>query len=385
MSSETLQTPPQAVHEAHGSPLVAGCDAVDAKCYLCGGTCGRGMAVNKWMGSGFSDQARVALPLSTVVCEACVHVTSRVAPVLGRPPGKCSVCDGTLLVAKIPKAGKGSKARKGQSCPKCEGTGMNPSGSNYRNVSHLYEVGWEGCKFGQSGPLPGYANASKGEKPLMRAFLERDHAGHWFAGIGDTGQLHVLPFAQWNGPGRAGVVTFERQTVYVPADVSLLEDATQLLTAGASKAEVLAGEYEANAWRLCEPQIRAFEERYRRLRGSGWFALAVWLAQRDEESVQRRIAAEKETRDATRKARGKGKSKPRGKGEDRPRRDGDSAAGGKPSLHSDPGTQSAQALAAPTVVARSEPDGSWHDRAVARDAPQSSSDRPAEQLTLFGV
>lgn len=363
-------TPPQIVYVAHGSPPVDGCAPAEGRCYVCCGEVVRGKSVRSWMGSGFSDHARVLCPSSPIVCEACCYVTSRITPVLGRPAGACSVCDGTLLVTKVPKAGKGSKSRKGDPCPKCDGTGQNPGGSNFRNVSHFYEAGWEGIQ------APCYGNCSKGEKPAIRAFLEREHAGPWFAAIGDTGQLHVLPFAQMNGTGRRGVVLFERTLVSV-GDVALIGAVADLLTAGATKEEIQSGDYGPNAWRLCEPQIREFEERYAKHRGGGWFSLSVWVAQRNEEEVQRRMAAEKEERDARKK-------KPARARKDRARGDGDGPAGPERSVHSDAGAQGAEALAAPTVSVRGESDGSGDDRAVAGVDKERAPNRDYEQVPLFG-
>ena len=36
----------------------------------------------------------------------------------------------------------------------------------------------------------GYVNASKGEKPALRAFLSRHHEAAWFAAIAASGQKH---------------------------------------------------------------------------------------------------------------------------------------------------------------------------------------------------
>lgn len=390
-----IHSPPQLVWMAHGSPVVEGCSEADGLCYVCGGNVARGMLVKKWMSASFSDHARVACPYSPVVCEACVHVMSRTTPVLGRPAGRCSVCEGTLKVVKVPKAGKGSKARKGDDCPKCGGTGMNPGGSNFRNVCHLWEDGWDSPAFApvlsadkttvvrHNGPAGlGYINANKGEKTFIRAFLEREHTGHWFAAIGDTGQLHVLPYAELNGPGRSGVVLFERQTVVVPDDVSLIADAAQLLTDGASKEQILTGEYSVKAWQTCEESIRAFEDRYRCHRGSPWFSLAIWVAQQDNEAVERRLAAEKEARNAK---RGKPSKKPRGTREDRQGGDRRGSVGAEPSVHSDDGAQGAEALGEDAVRAGDEPDRSRNDRPVAGNDPKRAPNPKPEQLPLFGV
>lgn len=370
-----MLTPPQLVHRAHGSPLVDGCRDAAGACYLCGGTTDRSTLVAKWMGAGFSDHTRAALPHSEFVCEACCYVTSRVSPVLGRPPGKCGVCDGTLAVVTVPRAGKGSKSRKGDQCPKCDGTGMNENGGSFRNVSHLYESGWPGIH------APNYGNASKGEKAVLREFLARDHAGIWFAAIGDSGQLHVLPFATLNGTGRAGTVLFDRQTIRVPVDQSLITEMVDLLTHDATKTEIASGDYGEAAWRLSAERVRAFEARRSAERGSGWFTLALWLAQRDEAEVERRRAAEKAAKDArkeqTKVARGARKT--------RARRDGDVPNGAQSSVHADAGAQGPEALDADAERASDQPHGSGHGGDVAGGDTGGAKDRGPAQLRLFGV
>ena len=82
-------------------------------------------------------------------------------------------------------------------------------GGNFRNYTHLWDE-------------RGYANASKGEKPVIREFLARNHAGPWFAAIADSGQKHVLPFARLNGPGRPGIVLLDELVVRVLPDAYLV-------------------------------------------------------------------------------------------------------------------------------------------------------------------
>lgn len=242
-----ITTPPQIVWAASGAPMVDACAAVDSRCYVCGGLLARGLAVADWMGANWTDQNRARSPSSTHVCEACCYVHSRVSAVPGRPP----------------KEGKAF-------------------GGNFRNYSHLADE-------------TGYLNASKGEKPLIRAFLARDHGGPWFAALADSGQKHVLPFAPMNGPGRAGVVLFDEVRVPIPNDQSMVAECASLLTAGATKDELLSGDYSPRAWQLCESALARFEASHGSRRGGAWFALAIWLAQRDEAEVAARQAAEKET------------------------------------------------------------------------------------------
>jgi len=219
------------------------------------------MLVSDWMSANNTDQNRARSPSSTRVCEACCYVHSRIAPVPGRPP----------------------KADK-------------KFGGSFRNYSHLWDE-------------RGYTNASKGEKPLIREFLSRAHLGPWFAALADSGQKHVLPFAPMNGAGRSGVVLFDEVRVPVPADQSMVDECAALLTMGATKEELLSGDYGSRAWQLCESALARFERGYGTHRGGAWFALAVWLAQRDEAEVAVRQAAEKEAKDAA----GKRKRSPENK------------------------------------------------------------------------
>lgn len=184
-------TPSILTWQAHGSPKVAGRKQSPAGgCYLCCGVTPFCVQLDKWMGDNFTSQTLARCPWAQHACEACAYVTSRVSPVLGR----------------LPKDGK-------------------QFGGNFRNYSHC-------------GDERGYFNASKGEKPLLREFVEREHAAPWFAAIADSGQKHVLPFARMNGPGRGGVALFDEQIVNVPEDVSLIADMTTLLTLGVTKDEL---------------------------------------------------------------------------------------------------------------------------------------------------
>lgn len=250
-------TPPQLVHAAHGSPPVDGCAAASGLCYVCCGPIVRGKSVPDWLSTNFTDQNRCRSPASTHVCEACCYVQSRTSPVLGR------------------------EAKEGKKF-----------GGNFRNYSHFYEAG------------TGYANASKGEKPLIRDFLARSHAGPWFCAIADSGQKHVLPFAPMNGPGgRSGTVLLEEALVSVPEDQSLISDMIALLSAGVTKGEIESGEWYVRTMIENRDAARAFESRHGAHRGSGWFRLAIWLAQRDEEEFAAVDAARKEQQNVRRAAK----------------------------------------------------------------------------------
>lgn len=298
-------TPSQIVWSAHGSPL-GECGPGEGRCFVCCGQVEHGRLVADWLSTNFTDSNRCRMPNATHVCAACVFVQSRVSPVLGRPAGGCKVCSGTGIVTTIPPKGKGSKSKIGDPCPKCDGEGAAQFGGNFRNYSHLWEQGWASPAFAadETGELRGppgigYVNASKGEKPLVRAFLEREHAAPWFAAIADSGQKHVLPFARMNGQGRSGVVLFDEWLVSVPEDTSLIGEMVTMLTSGVTKDELASRDYYARSWQESRVQIEQFEARHGGGRGGGWFTLALWLAQRDEEEHARR-QAEKDARNADR-------------------------------------------------------------------------------------
>jgi hypothetical protein len=248
----------QLLHVHLGSPEHHDCVPAEGRCWLCAGEFSRGQPVEKWNGASFTGQNRVRCPDAVWVCEPCVYFCARLSPVPGRPPAP------------------GKKL-----------------GGNYRNYSHLYD----------DAASPPYLNASKGEKPLMLEFLRRHHRGTWFAAIADSGQKHVLPWTPVNPPDtRRGRVLFDETIVELPAangaGWTLVNRITGLLTDGATKAEVETGRYTARAWQLLgAARLRGFEERWAEpRRGGGWFALALWLAQRDEDEVKRRLAAEKEAK-----------------------------------------------------------------------------------------
>lgn len=262
---------PQLLHRHLGSPPRAECIDIPTRevrhCWVCGGSSfHRGIPTADFGGASFVGQNRVRAWLSPWVCEPCVYFCSRTEPVPGRP------------------------AKEGKKF-----------GANYRNLSHLYD---------DVLPTP-YVNASKGEKPVILAWLRQPHAGTWFAAIADSGQKHTIPWAPLNPPGSRGRVLFDEQTITLPdADGwRIVDDLIALLTAGATKEEIGAGHYSPRAWFLCGDQIRAFEATWgTRLRGGDWFDLALWLAQRDEDAVEERLAAEQATK-AEKKARAKAAAK----------------------------------------------------------------------------
>lgn len=254
-------TPSQIVHAICRSPKDDRCSDASGLCYVCGGEIARGVTVSDWMADSYTDQTRIAVPLASHVCEACCFVMARLSPVPGRPP----------------KEGK-------------------QFGGNFRNYSHLYE----------QGAAPQYVNASKGEKPVIREFLAREHRSQWFVAIADSGQKHVLPYTPINPPGRVGLVLFDEALVTV-GDPSLVDVMGQLLTDGATKDEITRGDYRPATWqRLGADRIRSFERDYGRTRGH-WFGLALWLAQRDEGEVTERLEREKQQKE---EEKNRGRKKP---------------------------------------------------------------------------
>lgn len=245
--------------QAIGSPPAESCIDLPfgSRCWQCGAPTSRGLEVQDWMGSNYTSQNRTRSPAAEHVCEACVFICSRTSPVPGR------------------------EAKEGKKF-----------GGNYRNYSHLYDAGR-------------YLNASKGEKPAILAFLRGPKVGPWFAAIADSGQKHVIPWTPVNLAGR-GRVMFDETEIALPnaEGWALVDDMAALLTAGATKEEIAEGTYGPRVWTLCREQMEAFEARWGGQRGPAWFALALWLAQRDEAQVAERLEAEKQAK-AEAKARAK--------------------------------------------------------------------------------
>lgn len=251
-------TPVKILFELAGKPPQSGCAELptDAGCRIHGGPCeGRGVLYDRWQGSTFTDQNKLRDWSAEHVCEACVWAHAWNVPP-GFPP---------------PEPGK--------------------KGVNLRLYSHFW------C----DGEYHAWNKANKAE---IRDWLRASKPGPWFAAIADTGQKHVLPWTPMNyGGAGAGVVRFEEQNVRL-GSFALIDDMIGLLTAGATKEEIASGDYTPRAWQLARKEIESFERDHGgRLRGGGWFALALWLSQRDEEKVQERLAAEKAAK-AEKKAKG---------------------------------------------------------------------------------
>jgi hypothetical protein len=227
-----------------------------SRCWVCAGeTHGRGCGVADWDGANFTGQSRVRYPAGQAICEPCLWVMAR--------------------NSEVPIEGNG----------------------NWRNYSVLYAHGE---------PL---LIRSKGDKPAVLAWLRRPHAPPWFAALAESGQKHVVPYVPVNGRGRARAL-FDERLIDLPSDAgawSLCDEMAALLTAGATKEEIDGGRY-AGALTRCRDAVRAFEARHGAKRGSGFFVLCLFLAQRDEAAVEARMKREAEAR-AERKAAEKAAAK----------------------------------------------------------------------------
>lgn len=244
-----MSSPIRIIWDEAGSPLPDKCHEIDDLCRMCALPATVGIQFDKWQGSSFTDQNKVKCTSSDHVCAACIWGHSWVQPpgYPPAPPGKRGVC--------------------------------------LRLFSHL----WDGR---------GYVYANKGGKDVIRDWLRGEKSGQWFAAVADTGQKHVLPYTQINPAGATrGLIRFEERDV-IMGDWQLLDDATELLTDGVTKEAVDAGEYSANQWVDSAAYIREFEKKWGRLRGSGWFDLCLWLAQRDEAEWKARSDERKRQRKA---------------------------------------------------------------------------------------
>lgn len=272
-----MSTPARILHALAGAPEVDGCAPVEpCRCYMCAASTERGAPVRRWMGSTFTDQPRCACPSSDVICEACVWACSWVTP-----PGY--VVTPEMAAKKAAKRAKqaAERAAAGKPPPGPE------KGENLRLFSHLYDAGE-------------YRYVNKADKPAIREFLRKPKRGPWFAAIADSGQKHTVPFAPLN-PGPFGAILFEEAVVELPDEPDawrVLDDAIDLLTAGATKEEITRGEYRPETWLRCRERIEAFERDHGALRGGAFFDLVVWLAQRDEAAVAERLEREKEAKKA---------------------------------------------------------------------------------------
>lgn len=349
-----MKSPTQTIHALYGCPAVSRPEPtgpIDAPhgCRVCGAPCDRGMAYEDWGGSDTTTPGRVRAWQSAVVCEACVAICARYSPCPARP-----AADGKEPI-------------------------------RWGNLSALYDD-------------DGLVTATKGEKDRIRAWLAKPKRGRWFAAIAESGQKHVIPWTSWNGAGTArGTIRFEERDVVCTADalLALVADMTAFLTAGATKETIESGDYSPNQWRSLATHIERFEGAHGTSRGGDVFALALWLAQRDEAETAARIErenAERAAKKAAEKEKAKRERKPKSKSVERreePRRDEGAARGVASRAESGvPRKRSKRdhALGAP---ANAPAGGSADVRDAGRvdhdDASQAPAHSPQQgQLSLFG-
>ena len=264
-----LPSPSESYWVACGGPPVEGTDDLPpgSVCAACGGVAVRGMTMARWSGAGSLVLDKLKAPHSPHACRGCVWACTWAAP-----PGRT--------------------AKEGQT--------KGPSPAMYAHV----------LEWTPSGPR--YANASKGEKPTIRAWLAARREHPWWMVVADMGKKQLIPWADWNlAPTARGATVFLDDEPCVPGDLALVDAMMHVLTVGATKATLETGHYTPGEWSRCAADLRAFEEAWGHLRHSAWFRLALWLAQRDEAAVEERMATEKADRDARKAAEKVAKARPK--------------------------------------------------------------------------
>lgn len=166
-----MRTPSQYLHAHLGAPALSDCEQAPpgAKCWVCAGAVERGTSRHQWQNALFTGQNRCKAQGSDWVCEACVYIHSRTAPVPGRLPGPCSKC----------------KGKNAEACAKCGGTGRNSAGGNFRNYSHLFEQLDDGTVL--------YLLLSERQQAILDIFAEAQRRYPRRAGA--AGQFFVTPHA----------------------------------------------------------------------------------------------------------------------------------------------------------------------------------------------
>lgn len=200
----------------------------------------RGIPVSAWAGSGFNAYARALRRNidATHVCEPCVFVCSRIAPVPGRPP----------------KPGK-------------------KFGGNFRNYSHAAE---------DLGDAVDYINATKAETAALVAWLARAGSrGPWGMAVAVSGQKHVVPTAPINAPDQDLcqiavediVLRLSRHQL-----LELVETMNRLRASSGCGVEALTtGRYHPKDLQRDLAGIREFEAAHEHMRGGGVLELAALL------------------------------------------------------------------------------------------------------------
>lgn len=235
--------PAAILYEIAGAPALEGARDEPGICAICARESSRTALFDRWQGANFTDQNKIRTWGATLVCEACMWAHSWVPP-----PG-------------FPAQEEGKK------------------GVNLRLYSHLW------------GEATGYQYANKATKPIIREWIRaraESRTERCFCAIADSGQKHVIPWTRVNLPGsRPLVVRFEEQDVTI-GDWRLIAGITDLLTDGVTKDEIAGGDYRLMSWQQSAALLEPFEDEFGSLRGSGWWSLALWLSQRDEDEWKRR-------------------------------------------------------------------------------------------------
>lgn len=371
------------------------------------------MRREEWNGATFTGQNNVRSWHSEWVCEPCVcvaewkpgmampvpvernrdeeHEAAKTAAAKAKAQARADKLakayeDLRASGTATQKAIDAAKAKADEAREAVETAAGRDRGANWRNYALLFDAS----------ETPALHVLSKGFKPEIRAWLRRPHKGPWFAALADTGQKHVLPWTPVNYGPKRGRARFEEREFALPDEqrFALLDDLEALLTAGATKEEVLVGSYSASTYLRCGDAVDAFERQWSTERGSVWWDLAVWLSQRDEAKVAERLEAEKRALVERKKREKEAAKKPQKERASGPRRNASARAGTSadravapdpPRVPDEPASQPAQvgrADAEPSADRsknRSKRGGTHHE--PAQEAPARSADE--RQRSLF--
>lgn len=227
------------------------------------------MPYDEWQGGNYTDQNKVRAWGASAICEPCLYAHAWVPPP-GYVPTEAEIAKKAAKRAERQAAGEDTRDER---------TVM------LRLFTHLWDS-------------RGYVYANKAGKRVIRDWLRGRKVGAWFASVADSGQKHTLPWTPMNPTGSTrAVVRFEDRDV-VLGDWQLVDDLTDLLTDGVTKDEFESGEFRRVSWEQSGEALLSFVERWRAVRGSDWWALALWLAQRDEDEHARRTNERREAKRA---------------------------------------------------------------------------------------
>lgn len=386
------------LHRSQGSPAHPECEPVgsDVPCWLCGGPCVRAMRREAWNGATFTGQNNVRAWHSEWVCEPCVcvaewkpgmampvpvervrdeeHEAAKTAAAKAKAEAravKLEAAYAALLADATtkPKALEAARVKAEEARASVETAAGRDRGANWRNYSLLFDA---------SDAVP-LRVLSKGYKAEIRAWLRAEHRGPWFAAIADTGQKHVVPWTPVNIGSRGRIRFEERELSLDPSRFGLLDDLEALLTAGATKDEVLSGDYTPSTYQRCGALVETFEARWSSERASVWWDLAVWLSQRDEALVAERLEREKQAQKEKKRGAGR-KAEVGARGAD-----GVLVAGDPPRVPAEPAGERAQ-MGGPAADAPADQRAHSRRTRGVRDEPAQaavSSGAEPRQRSLF--